>query len=488
MRKLAGQTATYGISSILARFISFSLTPYFTRIMSQAEFGAYTDIYALIPFALTLLTMGMEVGYLRFAGKAGSAQEKGRIFATAWGAVGLVSVIFFVVALLFQPQLAAITKYSDRSSYISIIAAIIMLDAITAVPFARLREQGRAGRYATIKVISVVITVGLSLFFYLIWPRITSVQLFPTPTDPGYAFLANLASSFVTLLILIPDCPAAPRINRKLFATIFLYSLPLLISGLMGTANEYIDRQFVKYLMPDGQAELGIYGSVAKIASLMILFTQMYRYAAEPFFLSEFKKDDFKTSNAEAMKFFIIASIFIFLILGLFPDLIGRLLGSKFRGGMSLLPIMLLSNIMTGIILNLSFWYKQSGATKYSIIITATGLLLTVIFNLLLIPILGILGAALARLICETVMVAVSYSLNRRHYPVPYDLRRIGTYAALGAAVYLAASALSAFSGVNLWLGYFVNIALIAIFAVYVLRREKIDVRGLVSSILKRKK
>jgi len=488
MRKLAGQTATYGISSVLARLISFSLTPFFTRIMTQGEYGAYTDMYALIPFALVLLTMGMESGYFRFAGRAQNAEEKNRIFSTTWGAVSLVSVLFFVVVVLFKPQLASLTGYADRSSYIWIVGAIIMLDAIMAVPFARLREQGRAGRYAMVRVISIILTVGLSLFFYWVWPSITSTQLFPTPTDPGYAFLANLISSFVTLLILIPDCNGIrPRINRKLFRKIFLYSLPLLISGIAGTANEYIDRQFVKYLIPggEGEAALGVYGSVAKIASLMIMFTQMYKYAAEPFFLADFEKEDFKKSNAEAMKYYLIVSIIIFLGLGLFPDLVGKLLGKDFREGMSLLPIMLVSNMLTGVILNLSFWYKQLGATKYSILITSVGLVFTVVFNILLVPRLGIMGAALARLICESVMVCVSYALNRKHYPIPYDLKRIGEYVLLGAAIYFIAMALS---GLTMWLRYFVYLVLIAIFVVYAVWREKIDVKGLVSSISRKRK
>lgn len=486
MRKLAGQTATYGISSVLARVLSFMLTPYLTRIMTQGQYGAYTDMYALIPFALVLLTMGMESGYFRFAGKAQTPEEKRGVFATTWGAVSLVSIIFFAVVLLFMPQLASVTGYADRQSYIWIVGAIIMLDAMSALPYARLREQGRAGRYVVIRTVSVVINVALCFFFYGLWPKLSAPALFPDPADPGYAFLANLISSFLTLAILVPHTEGiAPRVDRRLLKKIFLYSLPLLISGIAGTANEYIDRQLIKYLIPgdEGISALGVYGAAAKIASLMVLFTQMYKYAAEPFFLADFKKDDFKESNAQAMKYYLIVSILIFLVLALFPDLIGMLLGRDFREGMSLLPIMLVSNIMTGIILNLSFWYKQLGATKYSVVITSVGLVFTVVFNILLIPVLGILGAALARLICECAMVAVSYSLNRKHFPIKYDLRRIGGYALLGGAIYAAAMALS---GLTLWLKYLVYLAFIAIFVVYSVRREKIDVAGLFVSILKR--
>lgn len=488
MRKLAGQTATYGVSSVLARLLSFSLTPFLTRIMTQGQYGAYTDMYALIPFALVLLTMGMESGYFRFAGKAQGPEDKKRVFATTWGAVSLVSVIFFLLVLLFIKPIAGATGYADRQSYIWIVGAIIMLDAVSALPYARLREQGRAGRYALIRTVSVVITVALCFFFYGLWPKLSLPALFPDPTDPGYAFLANLISSFLTLAILIPHTGGiAPRIERKLLKIIFFYSLPLLISGIAGTANEYIDRQLIKYLMPagEGEAALGVYGAVAKIASLMVLFSQMYKFAAEPFFLAEFKHDDFKRQNARAMKYFLIVSIFIFLVLALFPDIIGMLLGRDFRGGMTLLPIMLLSNIMTGVILNLSFWYKQQGKTKYSIAIAGTGLGFTLAFNILLIPILGILGAAIARLICECAMVSLSYYLNRKHYPIDYDLRRIGGYALIGAVIYGAAVALS---GLTFWIKHLVYLAFIAIFVVYAVRREDIDVMGLAASVLKRKK
>ena len=489
MRKLAGQTATYGISSVLARLLSFVMsTFFFTSFMTTAQFGVYNHIYSFMPFAMVLLTMGMESGYLRFAGKEDSASGKDKVFATAWGAVSFVSVIFFVVIMLFRPQIASVMGYADRGNYIWLMGGIIALDAIAAIPYARLREQGRARRYVVVRTLSVVMQVALCVFFYVVWPRVSGPAIFANPADPGYAFLANLISSFITLVILLPDCDGIlPRVDRKLFRRIFLYSLPLLISGILGTANEYIDRQFIKFLFPGQQGEemLGIYSVPAKIASLMVLFTQMYKYAAEPFFLADFKKDDFKKSNAEAMKYYIIVSIFIFLALALYPDLIGKLLGKDFREGMPMLPVMLISNVMTGVILNLSFWYKQIGATKYSILITSVGLVFTVVFNLLLTPRLGVWGAALARLICESVMVCVSYALNRKHYPIPYDLKRIGEYVLLGAAIYFIATALS---GLTMWLRYFVYLVLIAIFVVYAVWRERIDVRGLLSSVLNKKK
>lgn len=485
LEKLAGQTAVYGISSVLARLFNFLLTPYLTRIMTDTQYGAYVDMYAVIPFLLIVLTMGMESGYFRFAGKAQTAQEKRAVFSTTWGAVSLVSVIFMALVLLFKPQLASAMGYADSSSYIWIVGLIVMFDSITAIPYAKLRQEGRAGRYVIIRTVSTVINIVLCVFFYSVMPRITDAGLFPTPNDPGYAFVANLVSSAFVLVALIPSCDRMwPKINPKLFRKILLYSLPLLISGIAGTANEFIDRQMIKYLMPAGEAmgALGVYGATVKLAVIMTLFTQMYRLGAEPFFLAEFKQGEFEKTNAAAMKYYVLVSVFIFLVIALFADLFGLILGRDFREGTYILPLVLVSNVLSGIVLNLSFWYKQSGRTWMAIYVTGTGLVFTVVFNIMLVPKLGYYGAAIARLICEAAMVAISYILSRRYCRIPYDLRRIGEYVLVGAALYGAGMLLQ---GITMWARYFLYFILILIFAYYAVRREKIDVKGILKAMLR---
>lgn len=241
----------------------------------------------------------------------------------------------------------------------------------------------------------------------------------------------------------------------------------------------------IKYLLPSGISmdALGIYGAVSKLAVIIFLFTQMYRYAAEPYFLSGFKNDDFKRQNAEAQKYFIIVSIFMFLGITLFTNLFALMMGKDFREGVYMLPVILLANIFAGIWLNLSFWYKKTGETKYAIWITGTGLVFTLGLNLALTPVLGYFGAALARLGCETAMVAVSYYLNQKHYPVPYDLRRIGTYFLVGGAIYGASLLTSALPAA---LEYTLNLAMLAAFGFYAIRLEKIDMKGILHSIIKR--
>ena len=484
LSKLAGQVAIYGISSVVARLLNYLLVPYYTRIMTPAEYGVITDIYALIPFALVVLTLGMESGYFRFAAKAESADERKRVYGTVWGTVLVAATLFFAATLLFEGGISRALGYDD-TPYVWITAAIIFLDVAGSIPFARLRQEGRAMRYVTIRLLSVVINIGLCLWFYNVQPE--SLRLFTTATDPGYAFVANLVASGVTFVLLLLSCRGvAPKIERQRLRTIFLYSLPLLVSGIAGTANEFIDRQMIKFLMPAGEslAALGIYGAVVKIGVVMLLFTQMYRLAAEPFFLAEFKRDEFKNSSAEVMKYFVIVSLAIFLFITLFSDVFALIVGPDFREGMYILPIVLIGNALSGVVLNLSFWYKQSGATKYAILITGTGLVFTVVFNILLVPSLGYLGAAVARLVCECVMVVVSYRLCQRHCPTPYDLRRIFLYVAVAALLWGGSLLTAELQAVA---KYLINGALLALFVAFAVRRERINVGGLLRSVLRRK-
>ncbi len=487
LKKLAGQTAIYGISSIVARLLNYLLTPYLTYFMTQAQYGVVTDMYALAPFLLVLLTLGMDSGYFRFAGHAATQQEKDRIFATTWGAVSLAALLFLGITLLFNNDIAAIMRYGDRPSYVWLIASIITLDVITSIPFDRLRQEGRAAHFVVVRVISVLINIAFCVFFYSGLPRITSAGLFPDPTDPGYTLVANLIASGATLLILLPSCGGiAPRIDRQLLRKIFLYSLPLLISGIAGMGTQFIDRQMLKYLLPaDTSLEaLGIYGAITKIGVILYLFTQMYRMAAEPFFLASFKKEDFVRTNAEALKYFMIVSVAIFLGIELFADLFALFVGPEFREGMFILPVVLGSYVLSGVWLNLSFWYKQSGQTRFAIYVTGTGLLITLLANWLLVPRLGYYGSAWARFASEAAMVAVSYYLNRKYCPTPYDLRRIGLYVLAGAVLYGIGFATEKLPAVA---HYACNAILLGLFVLFAAHTERIDLRALVRSIVKRK-
>ena len=265
-----------------------------------------------------------------------------------------------------------------------------------------------------------------------------------------------------------------------------VYSLPLLISGIAGTANEFIDRQMIKYLTPEAtaMAELGIYGAIVKIAVVMTLFTQMYRLAAEPFFLAGFKKEEFKEANAASMKYFVIASMLIFLGITLFSDMFALIVGRDFREGIDILPVVLLSNVLAGIWFNLSFWYKREEKTKYAMSITFLGLIITVALSFVLVPKMGYRGAAWVRLVAEGAMVVWSYMLCRKHYPIPYDLKRISEYFVVGGASYAISTIfIEPIGGSVKVVG---NIALFIVVVCYAVWRENIDIKRLGKSIIGR--
>ncbi len=485
--KLVKQSATYGVSTILGRLLSYLLTPYYTRLFVPSEYGVITDIYALIPFALVVLTLGMESGYFRFAARAESEgvdgadveRRKGVLFSSTWGITILISLLFAGGVIsnneLFSRWMGE--AYVVQPLLVSLVAGIVFFDVVAAIPFARLREQGKANSYMMLKLLNIVLQVGLAILFGV-------VGLFSTPFGVGWVLVANLVASVVTLLCVVAMSRpyVLPRIDWSLIGMVVVYSLPLLLSGVAATATDFLDRQLIKYIAPVGaMAQLGLYGAVTKVAVVMTLFTHMYRLAAEPFFLANFKKEEFVESNAAAMKYYIIATMTIFLAITLSVDLFMYLVGSDFREGATILPVILMSNLLMGVWLNLSFWYKREEQTSYALHITLWGLVVSVALNVVLIPKYGYEGAAWARLVSQVVMVVISYALMRHHFPIPYDLRRIAEYVILCGVL----------CGVGLWVevmfgGLLTAVAIcllsVAIYLAYVVRREGVDV----ASALKR--
>ncbi len=499
LNKLAKQSAIYGVSTILGRLLSYLLTPYYTRLFVTEEYGIITDLYSIIPFALVLLTMGMESSYFRFSTRAkeeanaigGTAEQIQRyikekqqtLFATTWGITIALAMLFTLTVVVFRDPINVLMgkAYTLQPSMVVVVAFIILFDVISCVPFSRLRERGEAKKYVILKLFNIVLQVGLAVAFGV-------AGLFATPFGVGWALVANLIASVITFMVITLSAPLVmPRINWVLMLTILGYSIPLLISGVASTATDFMDRQMIKYLTPESSAmaQLGIYGAVTKIAVVMTLFTQMYRLAAEPFFLSEFKKEEFVESNAATMKYYVMATVAIFLFIALFKDLFALIVSADFREGIYILPVILGSNLLMGIWLNLSFWYKREEKTKYALYITLSGFATTLIANIILIPRCGYFGAAWARLICESVMVAYSYYLCQKHYPIPYDLGRIAQYFLLGGVLYIASIQVSAM-GANIWLSYGVSALLLVTYCAFAVWREKIDVARLFASIIRR--
>ncbi|MEG1607938.1 MAG: oligosaccharide flippase family protein [Mucinivorans sp.] len=468
IRQLASQTAIYGTSTILAKFLNYLLTPYFTRIMATGVYGEVTLLYGLIPFANVLLTMGMATAYFRWAAKAETLTEQKRLFTTLWGAVSMLALLFFALTTIFQGPISDVMGYSDRTWYLVMTAALIAVDNIAAIPLAALRQQGKALYYTVVNISGVLVNILCCYLFYTFIDGATAVA--------GWVIVANLIASGVSLLMLMPNSIKllCRGFSMDIFIKVARYSLPLMAAGVMGVGGDFFDRQMLRWLLPEQIAlsQLGIYGAVAKIAALMIIFRQIYTLGAEPFFLQNFKKDDFLKLNAAALKYFTIAGLFVVLGISLFNELFALIIDRSYRVGMGVVPILLVANLLMGILVNLSFWYKVVDKTRYAIYVTCTGLLTTVLLCIWLIPSMGYYGAALSHLGAATVMVTMSYYFNQRHYKVPYQVGSILIYMALTAVLYFAGTLLAqAIDGVML---YCCNFLLLLIFVCFAMWHEKL--------------
>lgn len=465
VRNLVSQTAVYGVSAIASKFLNYLLTPYLTRILNDDVYGQMSLLYAVIPFANVVLTMGMATAYFRWFNKAESLGDKKRIFTTLWGGVSFFAVIFFLLSWLFSGGITQGMGYGESWYWIA-TAGLIAIDNIAAIPLANLRAKGRAKMYTIINVTSVVVNVIACWALYTFLKDARSVA--------GWVIVANLIASSSTLLMLLPS--ARKLVGRvfsiKLFKEVAKYSIPLMFAGLMGVGSEFLDRQMLRWLLPDDVAltQLGIYSAVAKIASLMIIFRQIYTLGAEPFFLQKFSKDDFKRLNAQALKYFTLFGMWMVLGIVFFSDMFSVIIGQSFRVGMDVVPILLITNLLMGVLVNLSFWYKVVDKTRYAVFVTGAGLATAIIMSFLLIPQFGYYGAAYAHLSASAVMVGLSYAFNQINYKVNYDLKTIFYFVALMIVAWGLGEYLSELLG-SLW-GYVVKILLLLGFALEVVRKE----------------
>ena len=448
IRKLASQTAIYGISSIFGRFLNYLLVPLYTYYFSAAEYGVVSEFYAYAGFFSVLLLFGFETGYFRFRDKEHTGRDVA--YSTALIFVVLVNLIFLLFILLINPRLSAALHYANHPEYVQYFSLILILDAIASIPFARLRAEDRAFRFAGIKVTEILVTVLLSLFFIIYWPKLYAenpqswiAKIYDPTIGVGYIFIANVVASIFKFLLLTPQLAGlAWGFDRALFAKMIRYSLPMVVIGFAGIINEMLDRALLKYLLPyDLQTNmkmLGVYGACYKLSILMSLFIQAFRYAAEPFFFAYSGNSDARTVYAKVLKFFVIFCVFIFLLVTLFIDFFKYFVGEEFRAGLEVVPILLLANLFLGIYVNLSIWYKLTDRTLMGAFVSLAGAALTIVLNVWWIPVFGYVGSAWATLVCYSAMAIVSYLLGRHYYPVAYDIKRVIAYITLGVGLYIA--------------------------------------------------
>lgn len=446
LKRLASQTAIYGVSSVLGRLLNYLLVPLFTYTFAPAEYGVVAEFYAYMGFLAVLLAFGLETGYFRF--RSEGEQPPAVVYATALRVLLLANGGFLVAMVLFSQPLADLLRHPDRPELIWWSATILALDSIGAAAFARLRAEERALRFAVIKLIEIGANIGLALFFILLCrqafesdPESLLGRLWDPAIGIGYVFIANLAASGLKLLLLIPQLrDGLVGFDGTLFRRMIRYSLPMVIIGMAGIVNEMLDRAALKYLLPyddeTNLAQLGIYSACYKLSILMTLFIQAFRYAGEPFFFAYAKQADARRTYAVVLNWFVIFCVFIFLLVTLFLDLFQYFVGSAYREGLHVVPILLLANLLLGVYVNLSIWYKLTDRTLMGSAVSIAGAVITVILLLTLVPRLGFEGAAWAHLACYGFMVTASYLLGRRYYPVPYDLGRVAGYLALGLGLY----------------------------------------------------
>lgn len=451
IRKLAGQTAVYGIPLILGRILGYLLVPLYTRVFIPGEYGTVNVFYSYAAFLLVVLTYGMETAFFRFNQQE---EDKEKVFSTAMLSLVITSSFFLIlISVLAQPVANAI-DYADHREYVIWFGWILALDALAAVPFARLRALNRPSRFAAIKMTGIALNIGLNLFFILVCPWIIRrggslsdiVGLFYR-SDWGieYIFISNLASSAIVLLLLIPEIFSATwKIYPGLWKKMLIYAFPLLFAGMAGIVNETFDRLLLRYLLPSDIAEyqVGIYSACYKISILMTIFIQAYKYAAEPFFFAHARQTDSRDVYAAVMNYFIITVSVIFLGTMLYlDDFVMRFIGEEYRIGRDVIPVLMLANLFLGVYYNLSVWYKLTGQTVWGAWFSVIGAVITLILNFLWIPLSadhffhGYYGSAWATFICYASMMVISYLVGQRYFHVNYNLKKFFGY--LGSAVVL---------------------------------------------------
>jgi O-antigen/teichoic acid export membrane protein len=445
LKKLASETAIYGISSILSRLLNWVvLTPYLTRIFVPEEYGIVSELYAWIALLLILFTYRMETAFFRF-GRA--PEEINRTFSTASLSLLLTTVIFTGVGISLAQPVASWLKYPDHPDYVIWFLLIVALDALAAIPFARLRLQNRPMQFMILKTIGIVINIILIFFFFEICPWLLQKGwkwieiIYDENNRLAYVFIANLLASWGVLLLLLPQYFKI----KWLFDTALLrrmvgYALPLVLSGIAGVINQFIGLPMLKELASSdlayNKAQMGIFGAASKIAVLLNLFTQAFNYATEPFFFRHADRADAKTIYAQvAQAFALVGSISVLGIL-LYMDVIQYFIGVEYREGLSIVPILLVANLFLGLYYSFSIWFKLSDRTNVGGWIALIGSVITFVINVLFIPLIGYYAPAWAALACYGTMLAVCWGLGQRYYPIAYPVGRILAYIGLAMAFY----------------------------------------------------
>ena len=444
LKKLASQTAIYGLGNVLPRIVTYVFSLVLTYIFKEpAVLAPNAEFFAYISFINIVFTYGMETAFFNFVNKA---ENKERVYSTALISILVSTVALTLIFIIFSSSIADLIKYPDHADFVIWCVLIVATDAIMAIPFARLRLMNNAKRFAFIKLVNVFANISISVFYFIVCknafhnePDSFLAKLYNPEIGVGYAFLASLYANIICLLLLNKEFRGFAYVfDKELWRKMFTYAWPLIILGLAGMTNETFDRIILKYLLPEdiGAYQLGVYSACYKIAMLMTIFTTAFKYAAEPFFFSNAGGENSKKLNAVVMKYYVLFCLFIFLGTMMNLPWLKNAISVKYQVGLDVVPILLLANLCLGVYWNLSIWYKLTGQTKFGASITFIGAVITLLINFIGIPYFGFMACAWATFTAYSIMMVMSYQLGKKHYPINYNLRSMFVFTALALAFY----------------------------------------------------
>ncbi|MFC5409184.1 polysaccharide biosynthesis C-terminal domain-containing protein [Larkinella bovis] len=487
-KKLASDTALYGISTILGRMLYWLMVPLHTRIFERTgELASNVELFSYIPVLLLVYTLSLDTAFFRYAARQNDNRQ--RVFNETLSIVLILSLGATALITVLSPQIANWLDYPGQQTFITWVAMIAATDAIVSIPFARLRIENKARQFVKTKLINISLNVALNVFFLVICPQIYNgdyllflqpfVDLFYDPSvGPGYIFLANLIANLLYFPLLWKAFAGFRlQVDRAQVKLLLAYSFPLMLTTLAGNINMLTDRWFLRPLLPEGfypgltsEDALGIYGNCYKLSIFMALAIQSFKFAADPFFFSRAEDKNAPGLLAEVNKWFIIVCVIIWVGISLNLDWIGLFIGKTYRQGLGIVPILLLANLVLGVYYNIAFWFKLSDKTAYGTAITALGAGVTVGLNILLIPLMGYMGCAVAYLASSVVMCVTCYLLGEKHYPVPYDVPSALIYVFSGGVLIYLASQIDISS---LWISVPYHLVLFALFLGVMLVMER---------------
>ncbi|MES2430555.1 MAG: oligosaccharide flippase family protein [Bacteroidota bacterium] len=458
IKKLAGQTVWYGASSIAARFINYLLTPYLTynAAINTDDFGKMGIIYSLIPILNIIFTYGFETAYFRFAAKE---ENKESIYSTTALSLIFSTIVFTGVLWIGQPFLGRVTGLSDFPKILQYSIVVIALDALSTIPFARLRAEGRPRKFAFIKIASILLNIFFTWFFISYCPMQLKKDseswvtlIYDEATNPiVYVVLANVIQSGFTLLLLLSEFKKIRfQFDTRLWKEMMIYSLPLVLAGMGGMINETFDRLMMVWWLPGEQIvreqQVGIYNACYKLSILITLFIQAFRMGAEPFFFKQAQGQNPQRTYARVMKFFVLVITVMFLVVSLFMPIWKYFIGPKYWEGLAVVPILLLANMFLGIYYNLSIWYKLGHKTMAGAWITLIGAGITILINYIFIPRYSYMACAWATFFCYGSMMVISYTWGQKNYRIPYAWKKLLAYLVIVVGLFFIHKAITSFS------------------------------------------